>query len=78
VLDLDAICDLTCEFSPCEFHIKLAESDWEIAQARKLRRAVFCIEQGVFVGDDIDEPNESRTCKQKMRMSCEELQRAAK
>ena len=25
-----------------------------------------------------DEPNESRTCKQKMRMSCEELQRALK
>jgi putative N-acetyltransferase (TIGR04045 family) len=54
VLDLDAICDLSCEFSPCEFRVKIAESEWEITQARKLRRAVFCIEQGVFVGDDID------------------------
>ncbi len=41
-------------FAPCEFRIKWADSAWEIAQARALRRAVFCIEQAVFVGDDID------------------------
>jgi len=35
-------------------------------------------ETELLVGDDVDEPNESRTCKQKMRMSCEELQRAPK
>jgi len=41
-------------YAPCEFRIKWADSAWEIAQARALRRAVFCAEQGVFVGDDID------------------------
>jgi hypothetical protein len=35
-------------------------------------------ETSLVVGNDVDEPNESRTCKQKMRMSSEELQRAAK
>ena len=54
MLDLDVICELPKEFLPCEFRIKLAESEWEMEQARKLRRAVFCIEQGVFVGDDSD------------------------
>jgi putative N-acetyltransferase (TIGR04045 family) len=41
-------------YAPCEFRIKWADSAWELAQARALRRAVFCIEQGVFVGDDLD------------------------
>jgi putative N-acetyltransferase (TIGR04045 family) len=41
-------------YAPCEFRIKWADSAWEVAQARALRRAVFCIEQGVFVGDDTD------------------------
>ncbi len=41
-------------YAPCEFRIKWADSGWEIAQARALRRAVFCLEQGVFVGDDLD------------------------
>ena len=41
-------------FAPCEFRIKWADSAWEIQQARALRRAVFCVEQGVFVGDDTD------------------------
>jgi hypothetical protein len=29
-------------------------------------------------GDDVDEPIDTRTCKQKMRVRCEELLRAAK
>jgi putative N-acetyltransferase (TIGR04045 family) len=41
-------------YAPCEFRIKWADSGWEINQARALRRAVFCIEQGVFLGDDLD------------------------
>ena len=41
-------------FVPCEFRVKWAAGDWEHAQARALRRAVFCVEQGVFVGDDRD------------------------
>lgn len=41
-------------FAPCEFRIKWADSLWEIAEARRLRRAVFCDEQGVFPQDDLD------------------------
>lgn len=41
-------------FKPCEFRIKWATAGWEQQQAHALRRAVFCIEQGVFVGDDAD------------------------
>lgn len=41
-------------FKPCEFRIQWATAGWEQQQAHALRRAVFCIEQGVFVGDDLD------------------------
>lgn len=41
-------------FVPCEFRVKWAHGAWEHDGARRLRRAVFCIEQGVFVGDDTD------------------------
>jgi putative N-acetyltransferase (TIGR04045 family) len=41
-------------FVPCEFRIKWAATDWEHEQALALRRAVFCIEQGIFAGDDRD------------------------
>ena len=49
-----AYCDLPQAFSPCEFRIKWADSGWEIHHARRLRRAVFCDEQGVFAGNDLD------------------------
>ncbi len=54
MLALDTICDLPTRFTPCEFRVKRADSRWETAQSFKLRRAVFCMEQGVFVGDDRD------------------------
>jgi putative N-acetyltransferase (TIGR04045 family) len=41
-------------FVPCEFRIQWAGSAWELRDAHALRRAVFCIEQGIFVGDDRD------------------------
>jgi len=41
-------------FVPCEFRVKWATTAWEREQAMALRRAVFCIEQGLFVGDDRD------------------------
>lgn len=47
-------CELPAAFAPCEFRIKWADGGWEINQARRLRRAVFCDEQGVFDGDDLD------------------------
>jgi len=50
----EPICELPTTFVPCEFRVKWADGGWEIDQARRLRRAVFCVEQGVFVGDDGD------------------------
>ena len=52
--DIAVFCDLPQRFSPCEYRIKWATNGWEINQARLLRRDVFCLEQGVFEGDDID------------------------
>ncbi len=37
------------------FHIKWATTDWELEQARRIRNAVFCEEQEIFNGHDIDE-----------------------
>jgi putative N-acetyltransferase (TIGR04045 family) len=37
------------------FRIRWAGAQWEAEQAMALRRAVFCDEQGIFVGDDRDE-----------------------
>ena len=48
------LCELPAAYLPCEFRVKWADAGWEIDQARRLRRAVFCAEQGVFVGDDLD------------------------
>ena len=48
------LCDLPTTFTPCEFRVKWADGGWEIDQSRRLRRAVFCAEQAVFTGDDLD------------------------
>lgn len=51
----EPMCDLPTAFTPCEFRVKWADGAWEINEARRLRRLVFCIEQGLFGGgDDID------------------------
>jgi putative N-acetyltransferase (TIGR04045 family) len=47
--------DLTQVYLPTGFNVKWTTLPWEAAEAHKLRRAVFCIEQGIFVGDDRDE-----------------------
>jgi putative N-acetyltransferase (TIGR04045 family) len=47
-------CELPTTFAPCEFRVKWADGGWEINEARRLRRAVFCDEQHVFDGDDLD------------------------
>jgi putative N-acetyltransferase (TIGR04045 family) len=46
--------DEPSDFVPCEFRIKWAASAWERERAHALRCAVFCVEQGIFVGDDRD------------------------
>jgi putative N-acetyltransferase (TIGR04045 family) len=46
--------DVPSRFVPCEFRVKWAATSWEREQALALRRAVFCAEQGIFLGDDRD------------------------
>jgi putative N-acetyltransferase (TIGR04045 family) len=38
----------------CTIRIKLATASWEREATRHLRHAVFCGEQGLFDGDDVD------------------------
>ncbi|MGA2551813.1 MAG: MSMEG_0567/Sll0786 family nitrogen starvation N-acetyltransferase [Burkholderiaceae bacterium] len=45
--------------APSTFLVKPARHEWELEQARRLRRAVFCIEQGIFSGDDRDSLDDS-------------------
>jgi len=47
-------CELPQAFTPCEFRIQWATGGWDVAQARRLRRAVFCDEQRIFEHDDLD------------------------
>lgn len=42
-------------FRPSHFHVKFARASWEREGCARLRRQVFCEEQGIFVGDDRDE-----------------------
>lgn len=41
-------------YAPVEFLVREATQQWERDEAHALRRAVFCVEQGLFVGDDRD------------------------
>lgn len=41
-------------FVASEFVVKWATEPWERREAHALRRATFCHEQGIFVGDDLD------------------------
>lgn len=50
-----ALCDLDPGFSPREFRIQWASNPWMQAQARALRRQVFCTEQRLFAQDDTDD-----------------------
>lgn len=51
---VDLMADEPIHFRPCEFRISWAATAWQREQAHALRRAVFCIEQGIFLGDDRD------------------------
>jgi len=42
-------------FMANEYLLKWVTQDWERQQMLRLRQAVFCEEQGVFEGDDIDD-----------------------
>ncbi|MBU1361595.1 MAG: GNAT family N-acetyltransferase [Gammaproteobacteria bacterium] len=55
---LEAFCDLPGGYAPVEFIVRQATAGWERDEAHALRRAVFCIEQGIFAGDDRDAVDE--------------------
>jgi putative N-acetyltransferase (TIGR04045 family) len=42
-------------FFPNAYLIKFVTQDWERRQMQALRQAVFCEEQGIFIGNDLDE-----------------------
>ena len=48
------VCELPIDFAPAAFRIKCVSEPWERREALALRRAVFCVEQGLFVGNDLD------------------------
>jgi putative N-acetyltransferase (TIGR04045 family) len=50
--------DLARLYTPAAYTIKWTTLPWEANEAYKLRRAVFCIEQGIFIGDDRDDVDE--------------------
>ncbi|MES2530844.1 MAG: MSMEG_0567/Sll0786 family nitrogen starvation N-acetyltransferase [Pseudomonadota bacterium] len=51
---IDDVVDPVAHYAPVEFLVREAAQQWERDEAHALRRAVFCIEQGIFVGDDRD------------------------
>ena len=53
-VDVGAHDEAAPAFRPCEFRVAWAASAWQRGEAMALRRAVFCVEQGIFVGDDRD------------------------
>lgn len=46
--------DSDAPYTPAEFRVHWSNCPWDLAQAQRLRRAVFCEEQGVFSGNDLD------------------------
>jgi len=65
---LDVTPAMPALYTPTEYRIKWTTLPWEAEEAYKLRRAVFCIEQGIFVGDDRDEIDER--AQQLVAVSC--------
>jgi len=51
---IDDVVDPVAHYAPVEFLVREAAQQWERDEAHALRRAVFCIEQGIFIGDDRD------------------------
>ncbi|WP_219209234.1 MSMEG_0567/Sll0786 family nitrogen starvation N-acetyltransferase [Variovorax boronicumulans] len=51
---IDDVIEPVGHYAPVEFLVREAVQPWERDEAHALRRAVFCIEQGLFIGDDRD------------------------
>ena len=65
---IDDVLDTPALWAPVEFMVREACQDWERHEAYALRRAVFCIEQGIFTGDDRDALDD--TAQLLVAMSC--------
>jgi putative N-acetyltransferase (TIGR04045 family) len=46
--------DVVLPFIPGAFQVKLAQQAWEREGHHRLRRQIFCVEQGIFADDDRD------------------------
>jgi putative N-acetyltransferase (TIGR04045 family) len=55
------ICELDSAYSPRQLRVQWASDPWMHRQAHALRREVFCEEQGLFGGDDLDEIDRTGT-----------------
>lgn len=53
-MSTDTLCELSLVYQPVAFRVQRATLPWAVRDAHALRRAVFCVEQGLFVGDDRD------------------------
>ncbi len=68
---LPSWCELPLAFEPQEFRIQWASGPWMNAQAHALRRQVFCQEQAVFDGDDLDDiDRDNPTTRSLVALSC--------
>jgi putative N-acetyltransferase (TIGR04045 family) len=54
MLCIDDLCEMAHAYAPVEYLVREAAQQWERDEAMALRRAVFCIEQGIFARDDRD------------------------
>ncbi|MDM0042579.1 GNAT family N-acetyltransferase [Variovorax sp. J22G21] len=65
---IDDTVEPVVQYAPVEFLVREAAQAWERDGAYVLRRAVFCIEQGIFTGDDRDAIDD--TAQLLVAMSC--------
>lgn len=73
-LSIERFCELEPRFAPAEFRIQWADGAWMAAQARALRRQVFCVEQGLFGGengDDHDAIDDDQATRTLVALSCQ-------
>lgn len=58
-------------FQPAQFRVQWASDPWMQRQALALRRQVFCTEQGLFDGDDLDAVDRAEpTVRSLVALSC--------
>jgi putative N-acetyltransferase (TIGR04045 family) len=69
-LHVHTFCELPLAFEPVEFRIQWADGAWMQAEARALRRQVFCAEQGLFGDDDHDAVDDLPSTRSLVALAC--------